>query len=353
MGGNPYLGTFVDLTADPTALIGGSAPAKGLSRALALAKKKRAISAAVPAYGKIVKKLPTYGGAVKGWLDDVVRGAGRAVNEIPGVFAADMAEQGGRNVMAQTNRGIMQRLRDVANIDIPYVPQTVNEPLVVKTAAKNISPITEALGKGATKATGLFAPLVGPNIRQMLPEMRGLNFGGDVILGARARTPEILKTLRHEGGHWAEDLMTAASTKGARPMSQHRLAMEFTGLPGNEATGILERTWSSLKEPIQDIYKRGWGQRSPQRYAREFFADIADPELSGLMYRTRKPYPQVNRFVRGLEGREPGLAKMREFAASKYDPRWEQVTPGTGFLTPPTSLPGNLYDMLMQQGQGQ
>jgi hypothetical protein len=351
MGGNPYLGAFVELVADPLSFAGMNPLMKGATRAARIALKRKAISEAIPAYGAIVKKLPTYTGVISDAVKDLI---GQARKFVPGMErmspAMGAAEATGANTTSAA-RSILNRLRDVADIDIPVVPRSMQDPLVITTRGQNISPIAEALGQQATSALGRYVPLTGRAAKQYADMGSQANhFLGDLIMASKAGTKEGVKTLRHEGTHWADDLMTKIFSGGARPKGQTALAQLETGIAPSQGREIINSLWDTASEQLRNRYANSWKGLDRTRLAHELFADMGDPALSGLRYRTKAPQEMVEAAARAYERKLPGLAEMRQFAASKYNPAWEGMTQGMQLPTP-TGLPADVYRMLSGEEQ--
>jgi hypothetical protein len=159
-------------------------------------------------------------------------------------------------------------------------------------------------------------------------------FSGDLIMSSSL---DPLRSLRHEGGHWAEDLLNERLMGlGSRPMDQTGEAFMKTGLTPDATTEVITGAWSRNRPKLKQIYQHDWPTLNKRGLASEFFADIADPNLRGFKYRTGGNVPDSIRqeYVSSLEGATPGLKTLRDFAQSVYNPAWERTTRGSKIATP-------------------
>ena len=339
LSGNSILGTILDFTADPAA-VAGTPFTKAGSRALKLAAKRRAIARAVPEYGEVLQKLPTLREGIRGVGERLVQRARRAVPSFEGMSPVPAAAELGKEGVGY--RAILKNALGRHSIDIPYVPKSISEPLILRSPTASVEPITDALNLGKTRATGKFVPLSERTALRILgPRAQGRGFMGDLILSGNKGGA---RTLRHEGGHWAEDLLNEGlSGLGSRPFEQTAEAYSKTGLAPNVVDEVISQVWKRNSPGVQGFYRRNWPGLSERRLASEFVADLADPRLGGFEYRTHGKFPleQLQGYVGQMESAEPRLRTLREFADTKYNPAWEQVTRGNPWITP-AAAPANL-----------
>jgi len=348
-GGNKYLGTFLDFAADPAALM-GTPVTQPLSRMSKLAATRRAITKAVPEYGEVLKQLPGIRKGVSGVARDLW---GRMASRIPQAQPALAAGAVEAGVTKTPYRSVLNRVLGKHAIDIPYIPRSLNEPLVLKAPTKDVSMITEPLNLGSNSdAAGVFIPLSRQKMSQIINEFPPQKeFFGDLIAVGRGN-PQ--RTLRHEGGHWAEDLLNERIIgAGRRPLDQTAEAYLQTGLTPEAANQIVSGAWNRNRQGLKDIYKHWWPGLDERGVASELFADIVDPNLSGLSYRLGKRFSPAARqkYVSSLEQASPGLDTMRNFAQSVYNPAWEKTTRGSRIVTPTASVEhlADEYDRLSKR----
>ena len=192
---------------------------------------------------------------------------------------------------------------------VPKIPRGPYEPLVLKTPARNISPILEALGEpvGNLNRIGTYSPR---------------RVSGELVDRILVSTPWQKTVIPHETTHWSEDLLTADFTKKMRPEIQRALERQRAGMTRDEVRDMLFRAWTGTPVPVRDVFQKTWGRMTPRRWADELVAELTHPDALPERLRNIMTRSETDALRNQLLRDVPDLDKFIRYVQSNIQGQW-------------------------------